>query len=99
MPLLMGILPPLPDFKCGGLLPFRGKRIVACVTAIPAKFIGGFNRQVECIIVCSIYKDHFCPKDQQLRDLCPWSRFGREDDRFLPHRRRHPCEGCTCVTC
>src|SRR5687768_9333506 len=44
VPFLMGLFPPLPDFQRGSLLTFGREGIVACVTAVPAKLVRGFDR-------------------------------------------------------
>src|SRR5512139_4231787 len=52
MELIMGIPPPFPDLECGGLLSLNSERVVTRVTAIPSKFVGALDREIEGVIVC-----------------------------------------------
>ena len=79
----------LPNFEGGGLFAFGCKGIVACVAAVPAKFLRGLDRQVESRIVIPIHQDDLRAKDEQLRDLGRRRRLGGKNDRFLPNRGGH----------
>ncbi len=60
---------PIPDFQGGGLFPFGGEGIVACVAAVPAKFLRGLDGQVEGIVIAAIHQDHLRAEHQQLGDF------------------------------
>src|SRR5258708_21232120 len=87
----------LRDLQCCGFLAVRLEWAYARVAAVPAEFLGGFEAQIECVVVSTLNCKNRCAKDEHLRDLGFRSGCRDKDHGLLSGAGANPSKGGSSV--